>query len=146
MKKQFVTLALTTFLGLGTVGLIAAAPQQDQQAPAQAREHRPVDPNRQIKMLSKRLNLPADQQNQILPILSDRQQQIANLQADNSLSPQDRHAKMRAAREDSDAKIRSLLNDTQKQAYDQMLQRQHERMQQRGRQHENGAQSSAETR
>jgi Spy/CpxP family protein refolding chaperone len=145
MKTQFVTIALTTFLGLGTVGAVLAAPQQDQQAPApvQGRGHRPVDPNRQVKMLSKRLNLTADQQNQILPILSDRQQQIAGIQADNSLSPQDRHAKMRAIREDSDAKIRALLNDNQKQTYDQMLQQQRERMQQRHDQHQNGAQNPA---
>ena len=132
MKKQIVTLALTTFFGLGTVGVAVAAPQQDQQAPApaQAREHRPVDPNRQIKMLSKRLSLSSDQQNQILPILTNRQQQIAALRADSSLSAQDRRAKMHAIRENSDAQIRGLLNDTQKQAYDQMLQQQHERMQQ----------------
>ncbi len=133
MKKQIVTLALTTFFGLGTIGVAAAAAQQDQSAPApaQAREHRPADPNRQIKMLTRRLNLTGDQQNQVLPILSDRQQQMAGIQADNTLSPKDRHAKMRAVREDSDAKIRAILNDSQKQTYDQMLQQQHERMQQR---------------
>lgn len=133
MKKQVITLALTTFFGLGTLGVAVAAPQQDQQAPAaaQAREHRPVDPNRQVKMLSKRLNLTADQQNQILPILTNRQQQVAALRADNTVSAQDRRAKMRAIREDSDTQIRALLNDNQKQAYDQMLQHQRDRMQQR---------------
>ena len=145
MKKQFLSIALTTFFGLGTVAI--AAPQQDQQAPAptQQREHRPVDPNRQVQMLGKRLNLTTDQQNQILPILTDRQQQIAALKADSSLSPKDRHAKMRAIREDSDAKIRGLLNDNQKQAYDQMLQRERERMQQHREQRQNGAQSTGTT-
>ena len=136
MKKQFVSLALTIFFGLSGIG--AAAPQQDQQAPAaQQHEHRPVDPNRQIKMLSKRLNLSADQQNQILPILTDRQQQMSAIFADNSLSPQDRHSKMRAIREDSDVKIRAVLNDSQKQTYDQMLRQQRERMQQRREQRQN---------
>ncbi len=135
MKKQIVTLALTTFFGLGTIGVAVAAPQDPQApAPVQAREHRPVDPNRQVKMLSKRLNLTADQQNQVLPILGDQQQQIAGIQADNSLSQKDRHAKMRAVRQDSDAKIRALLNDNQKQAYDQMLQQRRERKQQRQKQ------------
>ncbi len=133
MKKQIITLALTTFFGLGVIGVAVAAPQQDQQAPAptQAREHRPVDPNRQVKMLSKRLNLSADQQNQLLPILTNREQQIAALRADNTLSAKDRHAKMREIRESSDAQIRALLNDNQKQAYDQMLQQHRERAQQR---------------
>ena len=144
MKKHIVTLALTTFFGLGTIGAAIAAPQQDAQAPAVApqHEHRPVDPNRQVKMLTKRLSLNADQQNQLLPILSDRQQQIANIQADNSLSQQDRHAKMRGVREDSEGKIRALLNDNQKQAYDQMLQQQRDRMQQRREQRQNGSQAS----
>lgn len=131
MKKQIMTLALTTFFGLGTIG-VAVAQQQEQTAPApvQGQEHRPVDPQQQLRMLTKRLNLSADQQNQILPILTDREQQIAGLRADNSLSPKDRHAKMRAVREDSDTKIRALLNDNQKQAYDQMLQQRRDRMQQ----------------
>ena len=141
MKKQILSIALTTFFGLGTVGLATAAPQQDQQAPAptqQSGEHRRMDPNRQIQMLTKKLNLTADQQNQILPILTDRQQQFAAVQADSSLAPKDRHAKMRAIREDSDTKIRAVLNDTQKQSYDQLLQQQRERMQQRREQHQNG--------
>jgi hypothetical protein len=143
MKKQFVTLALTTFFGLGTIGIAAAAPQQDQQSPApvQNQGHRQADPNRQIKMLTKRLNLSADQQNQLLPILSDRQQQIAAIQADNSLSSKDRHAKMRAVREDSETKIRALLNDTQKQTYDQLQQQQRDRMQQRREQRQNSGQA-----
>jgi periplasmic protein CpxP/Spy len=139
MQNKLITLALTTFLGLGTVGAAVAAPQ-DQQAPAppQAEHHRPADPNRQVKMLTKKLNLTADQQNQLLPILTDRQQQVAGILADNSLSPKDRHAKMRAVREDSDAKIRALLTDSQKQTYDQMLQQQRERMQQRREQKQSG--------
>jgi periplasmic protein CpxP/Spy len=147
MKKQFLSIALTTFFGLGTVGLAAAAPQDNPQAPATPvkHEHRPADPSRQVQMLSKRLNLTADQQNQILPILTDRQQQMAALRADNSLSPKDQHAKMRAIREDSDAKIRGLLDDNQKQAYDQMLQHQRERMKQHREQRETGAQSNPST-
>jgi hypothetical protein len=145
MKKQIVTLALTTFFGLGTIGVVLA--QQDQQAvppaAAQGQPHRQVDPNRQVKMLSKRLNLSADQQNQILPILTDRQQQVASLQADNSLSAKDRRAKMQAIRQDSDAKIRALLNDNQKQAYDQMLQQQRDRMQQRRSEGKSGVSGTA---
>jgi hypothetical protein len=147
MKKQIVTLALTTFFGLGTIGIATAAPRQDQQtapaaAPAEGQAHRPADPNRQIKMLTKRLNLTADQQNQLLPILSDRQQQITNIQADNSLSPKDRHAKMRSVREDSEAKIRALLNDNQKQTYDQMQRQRLERMQHRNGQGQSNAQGT----
>jgi periplasmic protein CpxP/Spy len=141
MKKQILSIALTTFFGLGTVGLATAAPQ-DQQAPASTQQspeqHRRMDPNRQVQMLTKKLNLTDDQQNQILPILTDRQQQFAAVQADSSLAAKDRHAKMRAIREDSDAKIRAVLNDTQKQTYDQLLQQQRDRMRQHREQHQNG--------
>lgn len=126
MKRRMCSLALSTLLGLGVA--IAAPLAQDQ--PAQGSQNagrHPMDPNRQLSRLTKKLNLSADQQNQILPILSARQQEMQSIWSDNSLSAQDRHAKMRAVREDSDSKIRALLNDTQKQTYDQMQQQARER-------------------
>src|SRR5581483_10930054 len=131
MRKQIFTLALSTLFGLSVA--IAAPQAQDQSAaqPAnqQTERHQP-DPNRQIKMLTKRLNLTTDQQNQILPILTDRQQQMQTIHADASLSTEDRRAKMRSVREDSDTKIRGVLTDDQKKTYDQMQQQMRERMQQ----------------
>lgn len=145
MRRQICSLTLSTLFGLGVA---VAAPQQgneaapqgpDQSAPApqNARGHRQADPNRQLHMLTKRLNLTGDQQNQILPILTNRAQQMENLRSDSSLAPKDRHAKMRAIREDGDAQIRALLNDQQKQAYDQMQQQMRERQQQRREQNQN---------
>lgn len=140
MKKQICSLALSALFGLGVA--IAAPVAQDQaQQPNQPVERHQADPNHQIKGLTKRLNLTADQQNQILPILADRDQQIANVLNDNSLAPKDRHAKMRAIREDSDAKIKAVLNDNQKQAYDQMQQEMRARAQQRREQRQNQSQS-----
>lgn len=145
MRKQICSLALSTLFGLG-VAIAApqtqdqAAPQtQDQAVPPQSTPdggrrdagHRQFDPERQVQMLTKRLGLTDTQQNQILPILTGRRQQMENLRADNSLSPKDRHAKMRAIREDADTQIRAVLNDSQKQAYDQMQQQMREREQQR---------------
>jgi hypothetical protein len=137
MKNRVLCLALSSVLGLGAA--IAAQTAQDQssapqpaapqaQAPA-GHEHgrRQADPNRQIQMLTKKLNLTADQQNQLLPILTDRQQQMAAIWNDNSLSKQDRHAKVRAIREESKNKIEAVLNTNQKQTYEQMLQHQHHR-------------------
>ena len=128
MKKAISSLALTALFGIGAA---IAAPQSEQQAPPpqadQANHRRPIDPNRQLKTMTRRLNLTADQQNQILPILTSRQQQMQAIFADNSLSPKDRHEKMRAVRESSNSQIRALLNADQQQTYDQMLQRQHSR-------------------
>ena len=136
MKKSILTLALSTAFGLGVA---MAAPQST--APAQSQDEstapqkghwagrHEADPNKQLQHMTKKLNLTADQQNQILPILTDRQQQMQSIRNDSSLSQQDRRAKFRALREDSDSKIRAVLNDDQKKTYDQMHQQMHERHQ-----------------
>ena len=141
MRKQFLTLALASLFGMGAV--FAAPLLQDQPAAPQQGQHaRRADPNQQVKRLAKRLNLTADQQNQLLPILTGRQQQMEGILNDSSLSAKDKHAKMRAVREDTDAKIRSVLTDQQKQTYDQMQQQMRERGQQRREQQQNGSQST----
>lgn len=131
MKRRIFTLALSTLFGLGAA--IAAPQTQDQSGTQQssqpAERHQP-DPNRQMRMLTKRLNLTSDQQNQILPILTSRNDQMQSIRGDASLSPQDRRAKMRAIREDADAKVRALLTADQKKAYDEMQQQMRERMEQ----------------
>lgn len=153
MKKQLFTFAASAILG---AGLALAAPQtQDQPAAPQAQDQqaapenshagharRQMDPQRQVKMLTKRLNLTADQQNQILPILTDRQQQIKSIMSDSSLSRQDRHAKIQTLRQDSDAKIKAVLTDSQKQTWDQMQAQRQERMQQWRKEHSNNGQGS----
>lgn len=141
MRKQFLTLALASFFGMGAA---FAAPLQDQPAATQQTQKNwhHADANQQLKHLAKRLNLTTDQQNQLLPILTDRQQQMESIRNDSSLAPKDKHAKMRAVREDADAKIRSLLTDSQKQTYDQMQQQMRERMQQRRGEQQNGSPQS----
>jgi periplasmic protein CpxP/Spy len=127
MRKQIACFALSTFLGFTAF----AAPQeqtpapatpQAQTAPTPARGTRQFDPQRQVQMLTKKLNLTADQQQQLLPILTERNQQIQNIRNDNALSHKDRHEKMLAVREDSQKKIKALLTQDQQQTYDQMLQ------------------------
>jgi periplasmic protein CpxP/Spy len=143
MKKQIFSAALSTFFGLG---ILAAAPHaQDRSNTEQHREsahRREADPQRQVNMLTKRLNLTGEQKNQILPILTDRKQQMKSIHEDTSLSQQDRRAKVRSIFEDSNAKIKAVLNDDQKQKYDQMQQQRRERMQQHHEnQNENNSQS-----
>jgi periplasmic protein CpxP/Spy len=144
MRKQFLTLALASLFGMGAA-FAAPLPQDQSAAPQsvapQEGQHawHHADPNQEVKRLTKRLNLSADQQNQLLPILTDRQQQMEGIHNDSSLSAKDKHAKMRAVREDTDAKIRNVLTDAQKQTYDQMQQQMRERMQQRREQNQNGS-------
>ena len=139
MKKQFCSLALAAIFSIGSA--MAVPQDQDGAAPPPESGHgqgRRLDPNRQLKMMTKRLNLTADQQQQILPILTDRQQQFEKLRSDSSLAPTDRRDKMRSLREDSEAKIKAVLNDDQKQKYEQMQQQMRDRMQRRQQQSSGG--------
>jgi hypothetical protein len=139
MKRQILSFTLSTLVG---VGVMLAAPvsgqspdgSQPQAQAEQGQRHQP-DPARQARMLTKRLNLNADQQSQVLAALNDRAQQIKAIRADNSLSEQDRRAKIRTLRQDTDAKITAVLTADQKQAYEQMQQQAHER----ARQHREGS-------
>ena len=100
------------------------------------------DPQEQLDRLSKKLNLTADQQKQILPILKARQEQMHTIWSDSSLSREDRQAKMHAVREDSDTKIRAVLTDSEKQTYDQMQQQMREREKERREQRQNSGTGS----
>ena len=140
MKKQICSLAISTLFGIGVA--IAAPQTQDPQAPpaSSADNGHPrhqADPNRQLQMLTKRLNLTSDQQNKILPVLTNRVQQTESLRTDTSLSAQDRRAKMHSIREEGDTQIRAVLTDSQKQTYDQWQQQMREREMQRHEQRTN---------
>lgn len=130
MKQHVIKVAFLFAAGLGTVLAAQQTPGANPpSAPMQPQAHRTMDPQKQLDRLSKRLTLSADQQNQILPILTDRQQQIAAIENDTSLDQKQRHAKMKAVREDSESKLRSVLNDNQRAAYDQMRQQAREHSQ-----------------
>jgi periplasmic protein CpxP/Spy len=140
VKKRMIALALSSIFGLGAA-LAAPQTQDPAQEPntapqANHERHRP-DPNHEVQMLAKRLNLTPDQQSQILPILTARQQQMESIWKDSSLSKKDRHEKMVAVREQSDSQLKAVLNDTQKAQYDQLRQQQRERMQQHRQEKQN---------
>jgi periplasmic protein CpxP/Spy len=148
MRKSLCSLALS---GLLAVAGSAAFAQSDNSAPqpsaaaqvpagnSMAMKHQAMTPDRQAAHLTKELQLTADQENQIKPILADRQQQFASLRQDQSLSKQDKMAKMKTLRDDSNAKIEAVLNDTQKQKFEQMQTRQQENWQQKKQGGETGA-------
>jgi periplasmic protein CpxP/Spy len=129
MRNTLCTLALAGLLTMAGGAAIAqdnaaAAPQQ-----GQGYGHRGMNPEAQLQHLTKSLDLSADQQTQIKPILENRDAQMKQLWQNQSLSEQDRHTKMQAIHQDSNSKIEAVLNDTQKQKFEQMQ----ARMQQHGR-------------
>ncbi len=126
------------------VGLAVAAPQDaaPQEAPPPSDQAGPppegragrggMNPDTQLQMMSKRLNLSDDQASQIRPILADAFSQMQALRTDASMAPRDKMAKMRSIRQDSDARIKAVLTDAQRTQYEQLEQRRmQQRMQQR---------------
>jgi periplasmic protein CpxP/Spy len=104
------------------------APSQGQ---AQGKGQHMADPQQQLAHLSKQLQLTADQQAKIGPILQSRDQQVQALRADASLSPSDRRAKMMTIVQGSTQQIDALLTDAQraqwKAAREKAMERQQER-------------------
>jgi protein CpxP len=96
---------------------------------APAKQHKPLDPQRQTKRMAKKLGLTADQQAKIEPILADRDQQIQTLRANTALASNDKRAQFHTVVADSDSKIEAFLNDTQKQQYEQLKQNRHAKRQ-----------------
>jgi protein CpxP len=126
MRNTLCTLALAGLLTLAG----SAAMAQDNAAPApqqgQGYGHRGMNPEAQLQHLTKHLDLTAEQQAQIKPILENRDAQMKQIWQDQSLSQQDRHTKMQAIHQDTNSKIEAVLNDTQKQKFAEMQARMQE--------------------
>ncbi len=105
-----------------------SGPQQGQWGHGQ--QHM-MNPDRQLAHLTKTLNLSADQQSQIKPLLVDRQQKMQALWQDQSLSREDRLSKAQAIRQDARTKLEATLNDQQKQQFEALQAKMQERRQQR---------------
>ncbi|MGC2695698.1 MAG: hypothetical protein WA738_07900 [Candidatus Angelobacter sp.] len=75
-----------------------------------------------LKDLSAKLNLTADQQAKIRPILEDTHQQMQSLMSDQSMSKEDKHAKMQSLHESVKAKVSDILNADQKKQFAAMMQ------------------------
>ena len=132
MRSKFAALALSGFLALGATSAIYAQTSDGQQQGHWGGGHGRMNPDAQLQHLTRALDLSADQQSQIKPILEDRQQKMQALFQDQSLSREDRHSKVQAIRSDSTAKIEAVLNDQQKQKFEAMQQRMQERQHGRG--------------
>ena len=82
----------------------------------------------QLKHLTKKLNLSADQQTKLKPILEDQRKQMDAIHNDSSLSREDRFSKMQTIRQSSDTEIKGVLNEDQQKSFDKMREEQHDRM------------------
>jgi Spy/CpxP family protein refolding chaperone len=128
--KSLRTLALLAMSLLGT----AAFAQQNPPPPGGGDQ--PQGPRRgmsvddQLKMMTEKLNLTADQQAKIKPFLEDARTQSQAVMKDDSLSQDDKRTKVRGIRESTNSKVRDVLTDTQKKQFDAMQQEMRDRMRQ----------------
>ena len=130
MHKVKFVLILGAALGLSATCLSAqdqsGQPQPGQPQPGQSQgggHHRrggQVNTDKMLARMTQKLNLSADQQSQLKPILADRQKQIQALRADSSLTPDDRRAKGKQVMQATNGQIEGILNDQQKQQWQQM--------------------------
>jgi len=124
MKKLILSL-LATALALG--GVSAWAQMEQGQAGGQGSpmgHGQPMSPDQRLQMMTKQLNLTADQQQKIKPLLESQNQQMQALRADTSLSSEDRMSKMMQIRQSTNDQIKSSLNPDQQQKFEQMMSRQ----------------------
>lgn len=138
MKNTLFALALGGMIAVSANAALYAQDSSAQSTPPQTsgaqqpghRGHR-MDPDRQLAHLTRTLDLTADQQAQIKPILVDRQQQMQAVWQDQSLSRQDKRAKFQTIRQDTQTKLEAALNDQQKQKFEEMRAKMQARRQQR---------------
>jgi Spy/CpxP family protein refolding chaperone len=118
MTKRLSSLAILTMV-FAIVGVSAWA----QMGPPGGGQmgHGPMTADQRMQMLTKQLNLTADQQEKIKPILESESQQMQALHQDSSLSREDRMSKMQQIRQSSNEQIKSNLNSDQQQKFDEMM-------------------------
>lgn len=133
MRSKLAIFALSGILAFGAGSAIYAQDAQTSDGQQQGHRgmHGRMNPDEQLQRMTRALDLTSDQQTQIKPILEDQQQKMQALFQDQSASREDRRSKMQAIHQDSNSRIEAVLNDQQKQKFEAMEQRMHERMQQR---------------
>ncbi|QNI36296.1 Spy/CpxP family protein refolding chaperone [Edaphobacter albus] len=112
----------------GALCSIPAMAQDTTTAPAQQGTHARGMRGDRTAMLTKQLNLTADQQTQVKSIDDDTRSQMMAIRNDTSMSKADKRSKMMDLHKSSDDKIRAVLNDDQKTKFDAMQAKMQARM------------------
>lgn len=73
--------------------------------------------NKHFEEMSTRLNLTADQQAQLKPVMDGARQEMEAIRNDASLTPEQKKAKLKEARTGVDSKIEGVLTAEQKQQF-----------------------------
>src|SRR6185437_11772510 len=87
--------------------------------------HKMPSVDEHLKVLSEKLNLTAQQEDQIRPVLQEMQDSMQKAMDDQSLSREERMQQMKAAHEKADKQARGFLTDEQKKTLDDLEQHEH---------------------
>jgi len=90
-----------------------------------------MDPQRQLRHLTRELNLNSGQQQQVGQILRERDAQVAAIRQNTSLTPEQMRRQAGPVMRESEAKLRAVLNQQQQQKFDAMHAEQKQKMEQR---------------
>jgi periplasmic protein CpxP/Spy len=118
MKKLIVLTALAIAVAIG--GASAWAQTGEGMAGSMGGHGQPMSADQRLQMMTKQLNLTADQQEKIKPMLESQNQQMQALHQDTSLSQEDRMSKMRQIRQNTNDQIKSVLDADQQQKFQEM--------------------------
>jgi len=88
--------------------------------------HNHFDPEKRAAMLTKQLNLSADQKAKVTDILKSEQSQMESLRSDTSGSQEDRRSKMMEIHKSSNEQIRALLDPDQQKKWEEIQSKQME--------------------
>lgn len=131
MKMLFPTAGMRMAMIAICCGALCSIPvmaQDTQTAPTPQGAHARGMRGDRTAMLTKQLNLTADQQTQVKAIDDDTRSQMMAIRNDTSMSKADKRSKMMDLHKSSNDKIRAVLTDDQKTKFDAMQAKMQERM------------------
>jgi Spy/CpxP family protein refolding chaperone len=109
---------------MGVLTLFALAALGQQPGDVQAMHHMPSVEDH-VKLLSEKLNLTADQQTKVTPVIREMQETVEKTNQNTSLSQEQRQEKMRSAHVKADKDMRAVLTEAQKTKLTEMEQEAH---------------------
>jgi periplasmic protein CpxP/Spy len=130
IKHCLLALMLAGLVYAATPSAFAQESNEQQSAPSAGqsqhggRNH--FDPEKRAAMLSKQLNLSADQKAKVLDIFKSEQSQMEGLRSDTSASQEDRRSKMMEIHKSSNEQIRALLDPDQQKKWEEIQNQQME--------------------
>ena len=125
-RVRLFVIATTLLFALNVFAQQPTTPSaNNQQHPHAGAHHAAPSADEHLKVLNEKLNLSADQQAKIKPVLQDLQEATDKAAQDTSLTQEQRMEAMHAAFDKADKKMREVLNDEQKDKLTQLEQDMH---------------------